>query len=478
MRKLENLNPERVFFYFEEICNIPHGSYNIDRISDYLVSFAKEHDLKYIQDSAKNVIIYKDASKGYEDKEAVIIQGHMDMVAVQTKDSHIDMTNEGLELLHDEDYVWADKTTLGADDGIAVAYALAILESDSLKHPKLEVVITTNEEVGMDGALALDASLLEGKMVLNIDSEEEGILTVGCAGGIKLESSYKVTREQFSGKAYCIKVSGLNGGHSGTMIHLQRANANVIIGRILNEIWAQNDIRIVSLCGGEKGNAIPNSSEVVIVTESNEICDVIEQFSKIIRDEYKANDSGIKIECVKLDKCDSDALTKIDSRKCIDIIIAPPDGVIGYSNEISSLVETSLNMGVMRLSQDELYTLYELRSCKKSKMNELKNKLEIILESIGAVTTISSAYPEWEYKSDSKLLVKMKNVYHSLYGKDPEVNIIHAGLECGILSEKIDGFDGVSFGPDILDIHTPMEKLDIKSTERVWQFVIKILEEL
>lgn len=478
MRVLENLAPKRVFYYMEELCQYPHGSYNVDQISDYLVGFAKEHGLRYVQDDCKNVIMYKPATPGYEDSEPIIIQGHMDMVAVKTVGCTKNLETEGLDVRTDGEYVWAEQTSLGGDDGIAVAYALAILESDEYEHPALEVVITTNEEVGMEGAIGLDASLLTGHKMLNIDSEEEGVLTVGCAGGRQVLADLPVQREVISGTKIDITVEGLIGGHSGVMISKQRANANVVMARILRAIEKETPIQLKTLQGGEKGNAIPKSCHATIVTKGDPAAVVkcIRAAQAIQASEYAIQDPDLDVQVLVSECHEKPVLTVADTTRCIDLILAEPDGVIGYSTAVPGLVETSLNLGVLELSEDYLHLHHELRSAVGSRCDELVERVCVIARCMGATTKLGSSYPAWEYNRESKLVGVMKSIFTEQYGYEPKVEIIHAGLECSVFAKKIPGFDAVSFGPNILSIHSTDEKLDVMSVQRTWKYLLEILK--
>ena len=511
MSVLNNLEPERVFYYFEEICKIPHGSYNLQKISDFLVQFAKDHNLEWYQDAYLNVIINKVASPGYESEPVIMIQGHMDMVAVQDKESTLDLQKQGLILQKDDSYIWAEHTSLGGDDGIAVAYALAILESDTIKHPPIQAIFTTNEEVGMDGAIGLDPVLLRGSRMLNIDSEEEGILTVGCAGGTKILSHLPVQRETLddSGLCYEIAVGGLQGGHSGTMIHLGRANGNVVLGRLLNHIWSICPFHICLLEGGEKSNAIPLAAKAVVQfdiaqDDAPQIIQKIKQeiaaYENALKKEFFGKDEGIFITFQPCDfkavfmeaqagqkeaqagqmepsanKLIRSALTLESGLQCIKMLLLQPDGVIARSGSVEGLVETSLNLGIMKLEED-FCTTYEVRSSLKHAKTDLTKKVIMLAQTLGASCEILGDYPSWEFNSDSVLQGKMVSIYQQMFGCKPVVNVIHAGLECGVFAEKIEGFDAVSFGPNILDIHTTNERLDIASVKRVWDYLIQILE--
>lgn len=492
--KLSALNPGKVFHFFEEICSIPHGSYHIEQISDYLAEFARKRNLKYVQDSYKNVIIYKPATIGYEAEETLIIQGHMDMVAVKEADCDLDLRKDGLRLAYDRDYLWAEGTSLGGDDGIAVAYALAILDSEDISHPALEAVFTVNEEVGMDGAIGLDASLLNGKRMLNIDSEEEGILTVGCAGGTKLRSRLPVRVKEQTGDLLRIEVNGLGGGHSGVMIHLGRANACILLARLLWDIMAEVkpdgiQIYLSKISGGEKSNAIPTSATAeVILTENGKavseeakqkIMKFINKHEAMMAKEYDGKEKEVHYEASFQPGISCLCADEASTKDCIRMLIMQPDGVISKNAYLEKLVETSLNMGIMELSleHDNQYftTTYELRSSMQSSMSALCSKVKMIAESLGANCDVQGEYPQWEYRKDSPLQEKMICVYREKYGKEPVIDIIHAGLECGVFASKIKELDAVSFGPNILDIHTTKEKLDIASTERVWEFLLALL---
>ena len=466
---------ERVLYYFEEISKIPHGSYNIDKISDYLVSFAKSNQLKYIQDEYKNVIIYKDATEGYENSPVVVIQGHMDMVAVKRPECSKDMMTEGLELMSDGTYIYAKDTSLGADDGIAVAYGLAILESKDIPHPALEVVITTNEEVGMNGAIGIDPANIKGRLLLNIDSEEEGILTVGCAGGTRVDALIENDGTLQNGEFIKISISGLTGGHSGTMIHLGHANANVLMGRILDNIRGNMGVNICSLSGGEKTNAIATFADSVIKCEDNDkALKIIKDMAVILKEEYNVSDEDMIIEG-SIVSGEYKAASKHASDSCINILLDMPDGVISFDKTYRELVDTSLNIGVVKYEDSVFNYSYEIRSSVRSKMNNLVNRVKNIANLCGAKTVEISSYPEWQVNDNSKLTGIMSDVYTRMFGKNPRVEVVHAGLECGILSSKLEGLDAVSFGPDILNIHTYNEKLDIKSVQRTYDYIKEVL---
>ena len=476
--KLAGLEPASVFGYFEKICSIPHGSGNTKAISDYLVSFAKEHDLRYIQDELNNVILFGEGTCGYEDHEPVIIQGHMDMVCEKDADCSIDMEKEGLDVTHDTEYVFARGTTLGGDDGIALAYALALLADKSIPHPPLEVVITVDEETGMDGAAGIDLSELKGRTLLNIDSEEEGIFTVSCAGGAKATIHLPVQRRAVYGPCVRLTVEGLQGGHSGVEIHKNRANANKVMGEFLGRVQKLMPLCITKLSGGAKDNAIPRSCQVTLVALGmyiERINDVAAQLQKEIREQYDEPDAIIRGDDV--DALGGNALTTECSARVIALLNAAPNGVQAWSKDIEGLVQTSLNLGVAALDE-ELRLTFAVRSSVNQEKQELLARLEELAKFYDGSYTQMGEYPAWEYKKDSKLRDTMVRVYKEMFGKDPQVVAIHAGLECGMLSEKLPGLDCVSIGPELHDIHTSREKLGIASTKRIWEFIKQVLKQL
>ena len=480
MRILENLEPKEVFYYFEELCRIPHGSGNIDAISDYLKEFAVERGLFCIQDEVKNIIIIKDATEGYEQEEPVIIQGHMDMVAVKKPDCDIDMKKEGLRLAIDGDRIYAEGTSLGGDDGIAVAYALAILDAKDIPHPRLEVVITVDEEVGMDGAFAIDLSMLKGKRFLNLDSEEEGIFWASCAGGARAYCTLPLVKEETSGEEYCIKVKGLLGGHSGAEIHKGRANSNVLMGRVLWELSSVCDLSLVNVQGGLADNAISRETEAVVRIDANEV-DIFKQTIKLVEDrikaEYATKDPGAQIEVSLVTEQGAGQAVRGDMLKqAAALLITMPYGVQSMSADIEGLVETSLNLGVLSMGES-LELVYSVRSSLEGAKHDLLERLKALMYMAGGNIEVGGDYPGWAYRQDSPLRDKLVRVYERMYGKKPEVAAIHAGLECGIISSKIEDLDCISLGPDMKDIHTTEETLSISSTKRVWEFLLEVLKE-
>ncbi len=481
MRVLENYEPQKVLYYFEEICSIPHGSGNTKQISDYLVSFAKDHGLRYIQDELNNVVIYKPASPGYENAPTVIIQGHMDMVCEKRPDVEHDFTKDGLKLSVENGFISANGTTLGGDDGIAVAYGLALLDSDDIAHPALEVLITVDEETGLLGAVGFDCSVLEGKRLINLDSEEEGSLWISCAGGMAGKSRIPVRRIKAEGEKLHVKICGLTGGHSGAEIDKKRANANILLGRFLYELKKQADYEILSLEGGKRDNVITRESDAEILTTPEEISSIKEYAdlcTKKLREEYAGSDENITVKITEEGTEKANVLHPTSREKVLFYLMQVPFGIQKMSGSIEGLVETSTNFGVLKLEEEELITSSGIRSSVEAGKYAVSNKIEYLTEFLGGEYKIEGAYPAWEYRKDSPLRDKMVEIYREMYGTMPNVVAIHAGLECGLFYEKINGLDCVSLGPNMKDIHTSEEMLDIASTKRVWEYLIRVLEVL
>ena len=478
VEKLAGLEPANVFGYFEKICSIPHGSRNTTMIADYLVEFAKEHEITYIRDELNNVIFFQEGTCGMEDHDPVIIQGHSDMVCEKDADCPIDMATEGLDVTHDGKYVFAKGTTLGGDDGIALAYALAILADKSIPHPPLEVVITVDEEIGMEGAAGVDLSKLKGRTLLNIDSEEEGIFTVSCAGGCRATLALNVERRAVYGPCIRLNVDGLQGGHSGVEIHKNRANANKVMGEFMSRIQKLMPLCLTSLSGGSKDNAIPRSCQATLVAMGihlERINDIAEQLQKEIREQY--DEPEATVQAFDVYALGGNSLTTEATAKVISLLCSCPNGVQAMSQDIPGLVQTSLNLGIAKLG-DRFTATFSLRSSVNAEKRELLERLVKIVELHGGSYTTMGEYPAWEYKKDSKLRDTMVKVYTDMFGSAPQVVAIHAGLECGLLSEKLPGLDCVSMGPEMHNIHTSREKLGIASTERTWKFLLEVLKNL
>lgn len=476
----EKLYPQRVFYYFEQIAAIPHGSRNTKAISDYLVNFAKEHNLVWYQDENNNVVIVKEASAGYEAAEPIIIQGHMDMVCEKEKGVDIDFEKDGLKLYIDGDFLKAEGTTLGGDDGIAVAYALALLDSQEIAHPKLEVVITVDEEIGMLGAEAIDLSMLTGHTMLNIDSDVEGSFLTGCAGGMAVNVTLPIKRVMQSGEKVALTITGLEGGHSGSEIDKEHGNANILMGRLLRALFEETPFGIISLAGGLKDNAIPREcvTELLVPQENvNLVKEIADKLDIELKKEFMTADPSVCIEFEDLGKKEESILDFGSVSRVIFYLRSVPNGVQHMSQVMHGMVETSLNLGIMELKEDALHTVTSIRSSVGTRKADLLDRVTAIVELLGGEAEVEGDYPAWEYKQDSSLRPQIAKVYKQLYGKDPVFETIHAGLECGLLSEKIKNLDCVSFGPDNFDIHTPKERLSISSTGRVWDFIVEFLRQ-
>ncbi len=481
MAVLSGLKPERVFYYFEEICNIPHGSYHTREISDYLVEFAKKNKLSWRQDASNNVIIRKPASPGYEKAPTVILQGHCDMVCEKIPGSDHDFEKDGLVLKIDGDDITADGTTLGGDDGIAVAYGLAIMEDRSLKHPPLELVITTDEEVGLLGAGALDTSDLKGRYLINMDSEEEGYLWISCAGGLSATSQIPVHYVEEEGICYQVRIDGLTGGHSGAEIDKIRANSNKLMGRFLFSLDQKADYGLAALKGGQKDNAIPRTTFASLIVEPSQeeiLLQTAKALQKDIRQEYSGTDDGISICVERKGERKQKVLDPVSKQKLVFFLVQIPYGIQKMSGEIPGLVETSINPGILELGEENCNVVCSIRSSVKSAKEALTQKIQYLTEFLGGSCELEGDYPAWEYKKDSRLRQIMVATYEELFGEKPEVKAIHAGLECGIFYEKIPGLDCVSFGPTMWDIHTTEERLSISSTARMWDYLLKVLENI
>lgn len=472
MSILEGLKPASVMRYFEEICTIPHGSLDTKRISDYCVAFAKKHGLKYVQDASNNVVIYKAATQGYENHPTVILQGHLDMVCEKEADCDIDFETDGLRLSHDGEFLFAEGTTLGGDDGIAVAYALAVLAADDLKHPALECVFTVDEEIGMLGADAMDMSVLNGRLLLNCDSEDEGILTVSCAGGARSDFKLPIAWEVASGQAWRVSVNDLIGGHSGVEINAGRANADKVLGEILQKL----PVRLISVDGGSKDNAIPRQCVACVVTKAEDFAERFERAVNAVKATLPSTEIEARFLCepIEAERC----MTAEESKAVIALLNDLPNGVRAMSTEIDGLVQTSLNLGILETTENYVRMAFSVRSSVNREKEELLKTLRSLAEKYGAEYEESGHYPAWEYRKDSVLRQTMVDTFETLYGKKPIVEAIHAGLECGIFCDRLEGLDAVSFGPKMFDIHTTRERLDIASVQRTWEYLTAVLERL
>lgn len=497
---INKLSPSEVFSYFQEICAIPHGSGNTGMIADYCLEFAKAHGLKARKDTSDNVVIFKAGTSGYEDCEPVILQGHLDMVCEKEQDCDIDMSVQSIRACTDGKMVWADGTTLGADDGIAVAFILAVLASDTIAHPPIQAVLTSDEEIGMLGARDLDTSDLIAKRLINIDSESEGILYVSCAGGVRAECDIPVVYEDAVGwvsggeqddnasdaagngqVCFEVKISGLAGGHSGVEIHKQHTNAIRLLASLLSHASGAADFRLVSLSGGGKENAIPKEAKAVVSVRS---CDAttfeqsIKESEAVWMQEIRVTEPHAKIEVGKADAAADKVLDFHSTENVIYALWLSPDGVYRMSQEIKGMVQTSLNLGTAYIDADKLVYKYLIRSNTAAGKKLLLERVTTFVKHLSGKVVTMSDYPAWEYKSDSQLRKICVDSFTNVYGHEPEVTSIHAGLECGILAGKMPGVDMISFGPTLESVHTPDECMDAASVERTWEYLMEILKSL
>ncbi len=478
MRILEGLEPAEVFRFFEEICGIPHTSHHEKQLSDYCVEFARKRGLFCTQDELGNVLIIAEATPGYEDQETVILQGHLDMVGDKLPDCEFDFEKDGLRLCVKDGYVTAEGTTLGGDDGIAVAYALAVLDAEDLAHPRLEVVLTVCEEVGLLGATAMDLSMCKGRKLINIDSEIEGILTAGCAGGRRAHCRIPVTRIPGEGVSCRLELEGLLGGHSGTEIDKGRANGAALLGRFLLFLEEKLEYGVLSMEGGSKENVIPKTGKAELLvpeTELEKLKEAVGEFHRHMDAEYGTADPEIRLK-LEVRGCRSgEVLDGASLGKVLTALNLMPAGVQTMSMDLPGLVETSLNLGVMKLSENELELRFSIRSSVQSAKEQLARKVKKLTEMLGGTVQFQGDYPAWPYARQSAFRDTCMEIYRQQYGEYPKVQALHAGLECGILSGKIEGLDCISFGPNQLDIHTADERLEIASVERVWKYLKAVL---
>ena len=479
MSVLNKLQPEGVFAIFEQLCAIPHGSRNTKAISDFCVKFAEQRGLRYIQDENNNVIIFAPASAGMEQAQPVILQGHLDMVCEKTPDCDLDMEKQGLRLQTDGEWVWADQTTLGGDDGIAVAYALAILDDASIQHPPREGILTVDEDIGMLGAASIDLGQIGGRRLLNIDSEEEGVLLTSCAGGATVSCSIPMMWSVKKGLRVTVKIHGLRGGHSGTEIDKGRANANVLLGRFLNELDKEYPYALCTVDGGLKDNAIPRESTADMIISPDyleELCAYAAKTQNAWREEFGENDPEIAVSVQEIGIDSHEVMFGDCRRNTLAVMSQLPNGVQAMSQEIEGLVQTSLNLGILQTDFRGVHMTFSVRSSINAEKDALMEQLADLMARYGGGAEINGEYPAWEYRKESKLRRIMTQVYTEQYGEAPKIQAIHAGLECGLLAGKLPDLDAISFGPDIEEIHTTRERLSIPSVQRTWNFILGVLK--
>ncbi len=482
-RLLVHTEPVDVFRYFEDLTFIPRESGNEKEVSDYLVSFAKEHNLEYHQDAYYNVLIRKEASSGYEEHPGVIVQAHMDMVCEKNEDVIHDFKKDPIVFEVEDDRIIAKNTTLGADDGIGVAFGLALLADDSVRHPAIELVCTSDEERGMQGIENFDFSQLRGDYVINIDSDDEGMLVVGCAGGpvVKVELPIKRIPADHSKTYYKVMIRGLRGGHSGEDIHRGRANANKLLVRVLKELERKINFNLSNITGGLKYNAIPRNAEAVIgiAAEDNLVLkEIIQKYNDVFHDEYRINDPGILVDLIPQEGIDF-TLDLASKRKLLDYIDFTETGIVRMDQDYPQFVESSVSLGTVAIINDRAELWIMTRSSKKSQYTAMFQKIISLTEAFGGLYEVMSECPAWEFDSESQLKKKFEMIYREMYGKDPSFMILHAGVEPSEFAEKVGRkLDMISLGPDIRDLHAPGEYVSISSTQRVWECFKRLIESL
>lgn len=474
MQDLQQLQPQSVFHWFQEISKIPRGSGNEQEISDFLKKFAEDRGLSVKQDEALNIIIHKPGTKGFENSPWVSLQGHMDIVCEKAPGSDHDFEKDPIELILDGDILHANNTTMGGDDGIAIAYALALLDADDIPHPNLEVIITTNEETGMDGAAALKAEDLKGDYLLNIDSEEEGIFILGCAGGADFQVTFpaKPAAAPAGLKGYQLELSHFHGGHSGQEIHAGYANAIKVLGRLLYEVQKTTPVRIAQIDGGTKHNAIPAQATCSFACPAD-ATGMLKEIWTVVQNEFGPLEPDMTMT-VK-ETAVSEVLSAEDSRRLVDYLLVVPHGPRSMSPKMQGLVQTSLNCAILRQEGDQIRLQLNLRSGVDSLCVELLDQLSVLTEAFGLDYERSAVHSAWEFNPESALKDRAIQVYRDMYGKEPEVTAIHAGVECGLLKSVMPNTDMLSLGPDILEVHTPRERLSVSSVKRTWEFILKLL---
>lgn len=473
-------DPSRVFYYFRQISAIPRGSHHTEAISDYLADFAAERGLEYVQDEANNVIIVKKASEGCEEADPIALQGHIDMVLASEPDKEIDLLKEPITVIEDGDWMSADGTTLGADNGIAVAMMLAVLEDDTIAHPYLECIFTSDEEVGLIGATAIDLSGLKSRRLLNLDSESEGVFCAGCAGGAEIVCRMPVKWKPRSGKILSLKVMGLRGGHSGAEIHIGSANANVLMARMLLRIYKEYPFRMIQMNGGDADNAIPTNTMASVLFSKSTDTEKVEELFRVIAEEleleYKVTDPGMAWSAGWEETHFVRTASKANTETLLGYLVSVPNGVTHMSPVIKEMPRTSLNMGIVRTDKEGIEAEFMVRSGVNSQTTYLCDRLVCLTKAFGGEAVIRSSYPAWEFRQDSPFRDLAVRTYTDLTGSEPGVEIIHAGLECGILAGKLEGLDCISTGPDLENVHTVRERMRISSVANVWTFVLKLLE--
>lgn len=480
--KITDYEPAKLFHYFEEISAIPRGSGNEKGISDYLVAFAKDRDLWVYQDDVYNVIIKKPASAGAEDKPAVMLQGHIDMVCDKLGSVEHDFEKDGIDLVVKDGILTANGTTLGADNGIAVALMLTVLDDDALAHPALECVFTTDEESGLVGAETLDKSQIDARIMINLDSEEEGVATVSCAGGVVVTYTRPITREHKSGSTLTLEISGLLGGHSGADIHLERGNGNLIMARIVERLMAAGEPALVSFNGGTKDNAINRECKAVLVYKDHAAAEAGAELARSIADAVSAElepyDPGFTCTLAVADDAEVEAINEDTALAFVRTLRLAPNGVMRRNLAAGGAVDVSSNIGVVATSDDEATILLSPRSSITSLQDEFKDRLQTLADVLGFDAKFEYEYPGWSYAEHSPVRDVFLESYRTLFGTELRIESIHAGLECGLFAEALDGLDAIAVGPTLKDVHTPDESMELASSERFYTLLVDVLKRL
>lgn len=480
--KITGYEPAQLFHFFEEVSAIPRGSGNEKGISDFLVAFAKERGLDVYQDEIYNVIIRKPASAGAENAPTVMLQGHIDMVCDKLGSVEHDFTTDGIDLVVKDGVLTANGTTLGADNGIAVALMLTVLDDDSIVHPALECVFTTDEETGLVGAETLDKSQISARTMINLDSEEEGVATVSCAGGVVVTYTCPIAREHKTGSTLTLDISGLLGGHSGSDINLERGNGNLIMARIIDRLMVAGEPAIVSFNGGTKDNAINRECKAVLVYADHAAAEAAAQIAKgIIADvtaELEVFDPGFTCTVEIADDAEVEAMDQKSALALIRALRLAPNGVIRRNVATDGSVEVSSNIGVVATSDDEVKIMLSPRSSITSLQNEFKDRLQTLADVLGFDAKFEFEYPGWSYAEHSPVREVFVESYRELFGSELRIESIHAGLECGLFAEALHGLDAIAVGPTLSDVHTPDESMELASAERFYELLIDVLKRL
>lgn len=480
MGTLSSLNPEKVFAFFEKICSIPHGSGNCAALSAFIADFAKQRRLDFAVDAEQNVLIRKPASPGYEKYETLILQGHLDMVCEKDPELEFDFAKDAIQPYIDGDDIRARGTSLGGDNGIAIAMMLAILDDDTLHHPQLEMLMTVDEETSMDGAFGFDCAQLRGHRLINLDSEYEGVLMCSCAGGVDVVCDLPVLREEKEGCRLTLTVAHLRGGHSGVEIDKGRANANILMGRLLFRLQNELPLGIAEYCGGSRVNAIASHAEAEILIEKSRLTECeehIKQMEAIFRKEYHASDPDISVNLKLSESGCFSVLDEASAARMISLLLILPDGMQEMSAEMPGLVQTSCNLGAASLQESAFTFTSSIRSCMETKKMMLAEKIMRIVVLTGGSAALEGDYPGWSYQPDSRLKETLINAYQKVCGIKASAEAVHAGMECGIFAAGIPNLDCVSIGPTMGDVHTPQEHLSISSVQRTWKVLLTALED-